>query len=325
MKPRYRAMILGEDFTPLSQLSGAFLSPKTPIHLAFAYYESSLAVEFLLERFGLDAMKRIFAELAKGVPLNDAIAKHAAPLEQIDREFAERAKQLAQGVGPKLDWSKPTADDVVSEESFERWVEQRPDNYTAILERTRKLVEQRKWEEAKAPLQKLIELYPNQHNPDSAYAMLAKVHRALGETDQEIAMLQRVAELSSDATDAYARLMELHAGRKNWQEVLTHSESYAAVNPLATAPHRYAAEASEALGQAEPAIKSYRTLLQLGPTNPTEIHFRLARLLHVTGNPEAKRQVLLALEEAPRFRAALDLLLEINRKTNSPDTPRAER
>jgi hypothetical protein len=35
--------------------------------------------------------------------------------------------------------------------------------------------------------------------------------------------------------------------------------------------------------------------------------------------------VLLALEEAPRFRAALELLVEITRKPNSPDAQTAER
>ena len=40
MKPRYRAMILGEDLVPVSKLSAAFMQPKTPAHLGFAYYES---------------------------------------------------------------------------------------------------------------------------------------------------------------------------------------------------------------------------------------------------------------------------------------------
>jgi tetratricopeptide (TPR) repeat protein len=304
-------MILGEDFTPLSQLSGAFLQPKTGMHLAFAYYESSLAVEFLLERYGLDAMKQIFTELARGIPLNEAIATHMAPLEQVDKDFAERAQLLAKGTAPKLDWSKPTADDVTSDESYARWMEKNPDNYTALLERARQFIEQKKWSEAKVPLQRLIELYPGQHESDSAYAMLAKVHKVLDEPEEEAAMLRRVAELSGDATEAYARLMEIYAGKKDWKTVLGYAENYAAVNPLALVPHRYAAEANEALGQVPPAIESYKAMLKLGPTNPTDVHFRLARLLHSTGNPEARRQVLLALEEAPRFREALQLLTEI--------------
>ena len=42
-------MILGAELTPLSQLSSAFLAPKSPLHLQFAYYESALAVDFLVQ------------------------------------------------------------------------------------------------------------------------------------------------------------------------------------------------------------------------------------------------------------------------------------
>ncbi|MES1167046.1 MAG: hypothetical protein ABUL68_03510, partial [Pseudomonadota bacterium] len=56
-----------------------------------------------------------------------------------------------------------------------------------------------------------------------------------------------------------------------------------------------------------------RTLLKLDPPNPADAHFQLAQLLQRTGDPEARRHVLEALEEAPRYREALALLLEINR------------
>ena len=41
-------------------------------------------------------------------------------------------------------------------------------------------------------------------------------------------------------------------------------------------------------------------------------HFHLARLLREHEKPEAKRQLLMALEEAPRFREAHRLLLDWN-------------
>ena len=54
-------------------------------------------------------------------------------------------------------------------------------------------------------------------------------------------------------------------------------------------------------------------MLKLDPPNPADTHFQLAQLLHQSGDPEARRQVLQALEEAPRYRDALALLLDINR------------
>ena len=322
MKPRYRAMILGEDLTPVSKLSGAFMSPKTPAHIGFAYYESSLVVEWLVQRWGLEKMKRALADLGRGVEVNAALAAHFAPIEKLDAEFAAHAQQLAKGTGPKLDWTAPPRAILADEARAQEWAAANPDNFTALFETAKSLLEMKQWAEAKAPLQKLIDLWPEQHDAESAYALLAKAHRELGETDAEVAMLNKVVTLCDDAPDACARLIELAAARKDWRAVLANAERFAAINPLVPAPHRAEAEAHEALGEKTDAIASYRTLLRLAPLNPAEFHFRLARLLHSSGDAAAKREVLLALEETPRFRAALDLLLAIDEaKPRKPAKP----
>lgn len=85
------------------------------------------------------------------------------------------------------------------------------------------------------------------------------------------------------------------------------------MNPLSPLPHRYEAEAREATAQPREAIAAYQTLLKLEPATPANLHYRLARLFHRTGErAKAKRHVVQSLEEAPRFRDALRLLLEIN-------------
>ncbi len=317
MKPRYRAMILGEDLTPVSELSAAFLKPKTAAHLGFAYYESSLVVEWLMEHWGLEKIKRLLADLARGVAINAALATHFAPVEKLDADFATHAQQLANNTGPKLDWTKPNRGDFASETAVETFIAENPNNYDALIEQAKKLLAAKQWEAAKAPLKKLIDLYPGQHDAHSAYTMLARAHRELGETDAELAVLSQVADLASDATDAFERLMQMNAARKDWPRVLDYAARYQAVDPLRPEPHRYEAEALEATEKKPGAISAYRTLLRLGPSDPAEMHYRLARLLHASGDTTAKREALLALEEAPRFRAALALLLEIAGKPST--------
>jgi tetratricopeptide (TPR) repeat protein len=317
MQPRYRAMLLAEDLTPVSKLSGAFLRPKTPAHLQFAYYEASLVVEWVIQKWGLPKLRACLADLGRGVAMNTALATHFETLEKLDAEFAQFARERAKATGPKLDWTTPTNAEMRSPPRLKEWLEKNPDNFTALSQQAEKLIEAEQWEAAKKPLNRLISLYPDQHAADSAYAQLAVVHRKLGEAAQEEAMLKRVAELSAEAPDVYERLMEIAAERKDWKLVLANAEQFAAVNPLFPALHRYAAEAHEALGNKTGAIVSYRALLQMNPTNPAQAHFRLGKLLHETGEGEAKRHVLLALEEAPRFRAALDLLLEMNEEPSA--------
>jgi tetratricopeptide (TPR) repeat protein len=65
-------------------------------------------------------------------------------------------------------------------------------------------------------------------------------------------------------------------------------------------------------GRLAPALTEFRAALALGPANLAEAHTDLAEALFKLGRKdEAKRQVILALEQAPGFARAQDLLLAI--------------
>ena len=226
-------------------------------------------------------------------------------------------------MAPKVDWTPPKPIDVSSEQALEKFVEANPTNLEALRARAEKLMNERKWKEAKEPLQKLVELYPDQREAEGDYASLARVQRELGEYDAEETTLARLAELVPDATSAFLRLLQIHGERQDWPKVLDYAERYEAVDPLRPEPYRYEAEAHEARGEKPKAIGAYRTLLKLDPPDQAEMHYRLARLLHGAGDAEAERQVLMALEDAPRFRAAHKLLLEIAEKSRTqPANPK---
>jgi tetratricopeptide (TPR) repeat protein len=135
-----------------------------------------------------------------------------------------------------------------------------------------------------------------------------------------MATLEKFAAQESDFVDLYIRLIELSEAQKNWPAVTKYVERLLAINPLISLPYQALAEAAVASGNNEQAITAYRKLLLLDPPDPADVHFQLARLLHKRGNAEAeaKRHVLESLEEAPRFRDAQRLLLEIKRETPQP-------
>ena len=151
--------------------------------------------------------------------------------------------------------------------------------------------------------------------------MLAVACRELGETNEEREVLSRLAKQDDEAKDAYARLMELEETAQNWPAVAAAARQYLAVDPLTALPYRFLAQAAEHTSETAAAIEAYRGWLQLDPADPAEVHFRLARLLHSTGSADARRQVLLALEQAPRYPAALKLLLELNQHPAEPSRP----
>ena len=433
MTPKYREMILGDELTPVSKLSGAFLDPKSEMHLQFAYYESSLVVEFLVQKYGIEKLKSILRDLGQGVEINEAIAKELnglnvlnsaketstdnsektvassndstnsqpvaeppGPLEQFEKDFAAFARERAEKLAPALDFDEPEftktgsrADfrrryannrdkgpasgdtnsppkttlrvnptveagntnrvrpavnspdvengtnyarfpgrdsivatnvapqpvDISPEERWQAWAKDHPTNFWVMTRKVGDLVEDKRWSEAKPILQQLVEAYPDYVGPDSAYRMLAAAHHALGETNLEREVLEKLAARDDEAPDAYGRLMELGVANKEWPSVETNALRYLAVNPLVPTPYRYLAQASEQTKNAKNGISGYRSLLELDPPDLAETHFRLAQLLHRGGDPSARRHVLQALEEAPRYPAALQLLLEINNQS----------
>lgn len=320
INPRYREMMLGDDLTPISQLSGAFLHPPTPLHLQFAYYESSLVVEYLVEKYGLATLERILADLGVGMPINDALARYAGSLDALDREFAEFAVKRAKAMAPQADWSDPKLPAAAGSMAVAAWLKDHPTNYRGLQRLATQLIREKRWQAAEAPLKKMIELYPEDGGGNNPYAPLAAVYRELGDTKQERATLEKLVALTADNVDALSRLMELTLQAEDWAATLKFGERLLEVNPMRPTPYRGLATAAQRTGAGQQAIAAWRALLLLDPIDPAEAHYQLATLLHKAGElAAAKRQALEALEEAPRYRAAqrelLAIVSEIEEKT----------
>jgi tetratricopeptide (TPR) repeat protein len=327
MTPKYRELILGDGFVPMSKLSGAFLSPPSPMHLQFAYYESSLAVEYLIEKHGLETLKRVLTDLGAGMPINDSLARYTGSLDALDADFAEYARKKAKALAPDADWSEPELPRRATSNMISAWLVDHPKNYAGLARLARQLMSEGKWEAAKAPLEEMRKLYPDDESSSGPYSMLAEVYHELKETAAERATLERLAELSDDDIEMFARLTELTTKAEDWQAVRKQAVRWLGVSPLSPAPHRATAAAAEVLHDDALVIDSFQALLLLEPFDPAEIHVKLATALQKKGDlTAAKRHALLALEETPRFRAAHQLLLAIvqqmeqNRNKESPDS-----
>ena len=318
MTPQYREMILGDDLVPVSQLSGAFLRPKSALHLQYAYFQSSLVVEYLIEQYGFDVLKRILVDLSTGMPINDSLQRYAGSLELLDTEFADYARAKANALATEVDWNRDELPERATTEQWAAWIQDHPNNYWGLLQYANALMREEQWEAAKQPLTQLRELYPQDATPGNATLLLAQVHRQLGEADDELAMLSELSAQSSDAVPVFMRLAELNASSKNWTAVAHNATQLLAVNPLLPTAQQYAAEAAEELQQHAQAVSALRSLLEMDPLDPALAHFRLARALHNEARYSiAKRHVLMALEEAPRYRTAQRLLLKILADANA--------
>ena len=322
MNPRYREMVLAGAATPVSKLSSAFLHPPTPMHLQFAYYESSMVVQFVVERFGLAAVQAVLADLGEDVAINDALAKHSEPIDKLDADFEQWLKGQAEALASGVDWERPAVDLDAGSAAMRAWVEQHPNSFWGWLGLGRALGAERVHKQAIPALEKAASLYPACGEAGGPYVLLAAAYREIGDAKSERAMLEKHVALNAEAVEPRVRLMELASGEKDWNSVRKYAEELMGINPLIPAPHRYEAQAAEALGERPPAIEAERTLLLLDPLDRADHHYRLAKLLAEDYQiPAARQEVVRALEEAPRFRDAHRLLLEIVEKSQNATQP----
>jgi tetratricopeptide (TPR) repeat protein len=324
MSPRYRSMILGEDLTPVGQLSGAFLSPKSNEHLMFAYFQSSLVVEFIIRTAGLDALKAVLRDLADGTTINEALGKRVAQMEKLEADFKIYAQQQANAFAPKMNWDQPEPELLLpgGEEKLKEWSAAHPDNYWMLMREASLRIKEKKWNDAAAVLEKIIILHPHDDQIEGALGLMARVRRELKDASAEKAQLTTLTQIDSAVPEANARLIELATAERDWKTVAAQADRWLAVNPLIPAPWRALAQASEETGNPAAAAEAWKTLLSLDPADPSAVHYNLARILHRTGDKSARRHLLMALEDNPRHRGALHLLLEMNGGTASPRPPR---
>ena len=320
MDPLYREMILGTGFVPVSKLSGAFLQPKSPMHLQFAYYESSLVVEYWIEKYGIEVMRRLLDDLSIGMPAAEALKRAPGTLELLDKEFQEYAVELASKYGEGVDFERANEEDKVDVAS---WLAAHPENYWGLRSQCIAQIKAKKWDEALAIADKLKAMVPSDDSNEGIYALLARIHRGKGNDTDERAALIELSERSSDCREALLRLTEIDEKREDWSALEKWCEALQAINPIRSDLQELRAHTYEKQSNALKAVESLSALLEMEPTDPASIHYRLALSLRSLGKAkEAKRHVLMALEESPRYKAALKLLVEIANATElSPAVP----
>lgn len=347
MTPQYRSHILDGKHTPLPELSSAFMNPESGWHLQFAYFESSLAVAFLIEKFGTDAMQNVLRDLRAGLPVNVALDRRCEDIAKLEADFDAWLRKQAEGLAPKVDWGPMLPDESVAANSteekpatepaeakppmppknpllddngvlnwarLEAWLREHPNHFVGMMLRADAELKKKDWPAAEQTLKQLIEIYPEYNGGDNAYEKLAAVYQTTERPQDERAVLERFVQQTADGVSANLRLVELQSAVNDWVAVRASAQRLLAVDPLLRNVHEAAATAAERLNQPNEVATALRRVAQLDPDDPAGVHLRLAQALHSIGrNDEAKRHVLQALEEAPRYREAHRLLLKLVR------------
>ena len=323
MDPRYREHILGDGLTPLSELSSAFMRPESGWHLQFAYFESCMAVDFLVQNFGMESLRKVLSDLKLGLPVNVALDRRCDALSELETRFEAFARKLAESFAPDADWEPPNLEELLAQGdgALEGWVKEHPQNFVGLMALAQRQLSAKKWADSAQTLKQLIAINPTYIGGQNSYERLASVYQKLERSAEERGVLEQFAAINDDAVSANLRLVELQTAASDWSALEQTAARLFAIDPLLNQPHLIRATVAEKRENPAGATRALSRLLLLNPDDPADIHFRLAKSLHAQGKMEdAKRQTLMALEEAPRYRDAHQLLLKLVRQS-LPELP----
>lgn len=324
ISPTYRQMMLSDDLTPVSELSAAFLRAKSPTHLQFAYYQSSLVIEYMIEEYGIETLKKILVDLGAGIPINEALQRYTGSLALLDRDFKAYATRIAEDYAAELDFSETDLGPTASLSQIRGFLKNQPNSFPANLQLAAELIREKSYAEAVEVLQGISDKFTDQSVHPVVLDLLVTAYRGLEDRSREQQTLEKFLQVGDNQIDVYQRLAELYRDQQQWEKLKQVGERILAVNPLRPDTYRLLAIAGENTNDPRTTARALECLLQFDTTDLALTHYRLARIQLATNEvAAARRHVLLALEEAPRYRAAHQLLLEIKsrEKAGEPSQP----
>lgn len=319
MNGRYRDRILADRITPVSLLSSAFLNAESGEDMNFAYYQSSMVVEFIAVHHGLPALNAILQDLHTGLQINDALERHTGGIEVLESSFREWIVKEAGKYAPDIDFSSEAfaAAGVTDRTGVESFLEDHPGSLAALLFHAELLMSESMTREAEELLLTIVEKIPDDGSLTGPRTRLAELYRKQGRAEDEALMLSEHVRWTADDLAAAIRLQELAEASQRHHDVVEYGRLALAIDPFQTSVIQRSLRACESQNLSDTAIPLLSSLLELQPDDRPRTHYRIAKLLIGSDREAARRHVLLSLERAPRFRDAHRLLLELQADHNS--------
>jgi tetratricopeptide (TPR) repeat protein len=161
--------------------------------------------------------------------------------------------------------------------------------------------------------ERAIKLAPVITGPESAYMEIVEIAMAKGDKTRAAAALESMLRYEHTAVDAARQLVQLIEADKDPERLREALQRVVAIDPFDAPAHATLGRMALASAQAADAVRNFRVALAAGPVDRASAHADLAEALLMAGNrAEAKREALAALEIAPTFERAPDILLKLS-------------
>jgi len=305
-----RSFIDGRWFK-IADLDAGFQRPRSPQDVPIAYFEASQICEFIVERFGFDAILQMLALYREKAKTPDVLRQVLKLSESdFDREFFAYVEKKARPLHQALSTQNNVAASMTKEEVLKQLATQ--DTFALRIRAAELLAADGDTAGAVVHYIRAIELFPYAATQGNPYDSLAKLLEQKGDAAQAASVLEGLVKTDENNLEALKTIARIRSALGERQKALDALRASFFISPFDYKLHTQAGELSVDLKDYGQALTEFQVALALQPPNIAEANFNVATAYHALGRqPEAKRSVLRALEAAPRYEKAQELLLKI--------------
>jgi tetratricopeptide (TPR) repeat protein len=295
----------------LADLNRGFMSGDT---IALAYFQASLLVEHLANTRGEATVEALVRAFGDGVTADEAMKRTVGPtLAEIEPEFMAAVQEqfaavLAARRGPedvRLTSRTPL-------ETLESMASAYPGNFEIAVRVGDARAAAGDIEGAFRAWETAALVLPSVTGNDSPLARIANLASTRGDTARAVDALERLLRRDDTNVEAARRLATLIDAEKEPARAARAWQRVAEIDPFDAAASAALGRHALATRSPQDAARWFRAALAADPVDRAAAHCDLAESYLATGAaPMARRQVLAALELAPSYARAQDLLLTI--------------
>jgi len=295
----------------LDVLNEGFQDPRM---ISLAYYEASLVVEHMVDTYGEPKLHALLRAYGEGLETEDALKEAmGVTLPQLQTSFDAKLEKQYADIRAAL--KTPAIKGKPSVEELQKLAAADPGSFAIQMRLAEMLHERKDNAAAIAALERAAKLIPLANGDNNPNKMIASIALEQKDNARAIRALEDVVRVDHSDVESARKLAELVAPLKDDARSENAYRRLVAIDP-------FDAGAQTALGKlalkkkdARTAIQAFRSALASNPPDRAESYADLADAHVLAGEwAEAKKQTLAALEIAPSFERAQDLLLEISGK-----------
>ena len=296
----------------LRELNAAFQNPKL---ISMAYFEGSLVVEHLVEKFGDGGLRRLLRSYGQGLDTDAALkAALQTDLDQLQSSFDQmldkRFGDLEQVMTTPAEGNLQRA----PLDTLRKYAADQPRSYPVQLALGAALRKAGDKDGAMQAYERAAALVPIAGGAGSPHEQMAAIAMEKKDQARAVSELTALVDVDFDNVDAARQLASLlkESRLDDPQKLQSVYERISAIDPFD--PEAHAALGRFAMGRndAEAAAREFRSVLALNPVDRAGALTDLAESYFKEGKrAEAKKQTLAALEIAPTYERAQDLLLRL--------------